>query len=146
MPRGPLLALLLLGGAAECAGLGCSPTAPRPRVYVYDLPSEFRAPHNNWRGPTLLLGRLVASPYYERDGGCADFFVLPHFGGANADPRKTVRMFKHIALAWPWWNASLAEDEQLSVHMYFFNNFSLNASPLAAPVEGVGAWRMYFNG
>lgn len=83
---------------------GCSAKA-EPRIYVYDaLPAEFTTPPNLKRNAKELYARIRASDHFETNGSCADYFLLRHYSAQ--DKGKAVRMFEHIAAAYPWWNAT----------------------------------------
>ncbi|KAG8463354.1 hypothetical protein KFE25_004865 [Diacronema lutheri] len=136
-------AALHAAAAAAARPTWCDHSAPRPRVHVYDLPLEFRRPGNNWRGPPLVIRRLQASAFHERDGRCADFFLLPHFGGKPDEP-KVIRMFAHVARAWPYWNATVTERRARHImqlpcdHGPFDCNFERPVEPGKQPLSALG--------
>jgi hypothetical protein len=108
---GAQLLLLLLPCAHGAKPAYCNSAAPSPRIYIYDLPSEFRLPLNSWRGPHLLVRKLEASAHRELDGRCADFFLLPHLSDTRPGSTHTqsAEMIAFIRHAFPFWNASVAE-------------------------------------
>ena len=97
----------------------CDPLAPRPRVHVYNLPEDLTdAPNSErrWRSYAMFFARVRTSPFYEADGRCADYFLIPHRAFTFVTSKQPAmrglapRLFSFIAQRWPYWNASARVD------------------------------------
>ena len=88
----------------------CSATAPRPRVFAYSIPTSVAPAPTTWRLTRALLTWLKASRYWEPDGDCADFFLVPTHPSSGGDA-SVARMFSFLRARWPYWNRTRAEGE-----------------------------------
>ena len=100
------------GGASMRATTHC--TGPRPRVYIY--PESGLVPKGSrWRLGTQLSEWIATSVYFEPDGDCADYFLLPgHVDNvaSREDMRplgdiRNSRLFDYVRHRWPWWNRTV---------------------------------------
>lgn len=89
-------------------------TGPRPRVYIY--PESGLVPKGmRWRLGTQLTEWIATSVYFEPDGDCADYFLLPgHVDNvaSREDMRplgdiRNSRLFDYVRHRWPWWNRTM---------------------------------------
>ena len=97
------------------------PQRPSPRIYVYKLPHHVAPPPLNWRLVNHLYFWMLASPFHEERGECADFFLVPPHPDNEISRRKDfgdlrmARMFSHIRAQWPFWNRTV--EHGLARHM-----------------------------
>ena len=81
----------------------CGADRARPRVYAYDIPAHIAPAPTRWRLVRGLLTWLQASRFYERDGDCADYFLVPTHPNKNGDAGVSL-MFDYIRSHHPFWN------------------------------------------
>lgn len=89
----------------------CSATAPRPRIFAYSIPTSIAPEPTTWRLTRALLTWLRASRYWEPDGDCADFFLVPTHPSSAGGDAGVARMFSFIRSRWPYWNRTRARGE-----------------------------------
>ena len=90
----------------------CSPSLPKPRIFIYDLPRRVLPRQGNWRLTVDLPRWLASSPFVETSGECADYYLVPSYPHNCVSDRKgqlcgdgnTARAFDYIRTRWPWWN------------------------------------------
>ena len=83
----------------------CSADAPRPRVYAYAIPQSLAPEPTRLRLVRGLLTWLQASRFYETNGDCADYFLVPtHSNGGDAG---VASMFTYIRTRYPYWNRTM---------------------------------------
>ena len=80
-----------------------SPTIPKPKIYVYDLPDELRAKADNLSGgdkERALAERVKNDPeFYTADAATADYYWIPGQGHVFVD---------YIKSKFPYWNQTVA--------------------------------------
>ena len=91
-------------------GVSCDPSAPSPRVFIYDLDYELVQQPVTWRNVRRFARWLAGSPYHEKDGNCADYFLLPSAppgGEPQGGDAAVARLFDDIRRRWPYWNRTV---------------------------------------
>ena len=94
-------------------------TGPRPRVYIYPelelIANELLPKPKRWRLASQLPEWIATSVYFEPNGNCAEYFLLPaHVDNvaSRQDMRplgdiRTSRLFDYVRHRWPWWNRTV---------------------------------------
>lgn len=110
------------------AGTACRVRAPRPRVFIYELPPSLLPPPTGWRYVRALKLWIEQSIYYEPNPFCADYFLVPShpnsresggFAGQDGSSTKLpyadvgdlrlARAFGYIRDTFPFWNRSVQQ-------------------------------------
>eukprot|EP00964_Phaeocystis_antarctica_P155646 scaffold124909_cov57-Phaeocystis_antarctica.AAC.1 len=90
-------------------------SGPRPRVYIYPPGEGLMPKGNRWRLGNQLTEWIATSVYFEPDGDCADYFLMPgHVDNvaSREDMRplgdiRNSRLFDYVRHRWPWWNRTV---------------------------------------
>ncbi|KAG1671535.1 hypothetical protein FOA52_011255 [Chlamydomonas sp. UWO 241] len=96
------------------ADYGYTPRATRPRVYVYELPSNMSTWHNTRRVDrplhVVFWQRLLSSGARTADPAEADWFFIPLRVRSGRDAFFLIDAIDYIRRTWPYYNASVGAD------------------------------------